>query len=311
MHKIDLLSKRISEMKNPTVAGLDTRLEHLPKEFVEKTLGGAAETLESASKAILEFNKRLVDALCGIVPAVKVQIAYYEMYGLAGMECFAETVLYAKKKGMLVITDAKRNDIGATAEAYSAAHIGETAVGNAFFRAFFSDFVTVTPYLGEDGINPFIKDAEKTGNGIFVLVKTSNPSGCQLQNLIADGKPVYRLMGELVSRLGESTIGESGYSLAGAVVGATYPSEGAELRKALPHTFFLVPGYGAQGATAADIAGCFDKNCGGAVVNASRSLLLAWKKREGVAFDEAARLEALKMRDDIAAGLSAAGKDFA
>ena len=305
MNQMDLMIDRIIEKHNPTVAGLDTRVEYLPEEFIAELGIGAIDTMEKAAQAILAYNKRLIKALCDIVPAVKVQIAYYEMYGVAGMKAFEETLKAAHEAGMSVMVDAKRNDIGATAEAYATSYLGKTQLPAGEARAFEGDFVTVNAYLGVDGVKPFVNACEKNGGGIFALVKTSNPSSGQLQDMkLEDGRTVYEMMGDLVSEWGESTIGAHGYSQVGAVVGATYPEQGRELRARMKHTFFLVPGYGAQGATGKDVAGCFDEKGLGAIVNASRSLLCAWKKQPGVAFDTAARNEAIRMRDDITANIN-------
>ena len=305
MTQMDLMIDRIIEKHNPTVAGLDTRVAYLPEEFIAELGIGAIDTMEKAAQAILAYNKRLIKALCDIVPAVKVQIAYYEMYGVAGMKAFEETLKAAHEAGMSVMVDAKRNDIGATAEAYATSYLGKTQLPAGEARAFEGDFVTVNAYLGVDGVKPFVNACEKNGGGIFALVKTSNPSSGQLQDMkLEDGRTVYEMMGDLVSEWGESTIGRHGYSQVGAVVGATYPEQGRELRARMKHTFFLVPGYGAQGATGKDIAGCFDEKGLGAIVNASRSLLCAWKKQPGVAFDTAARNEAIRMRDDITANIN-------
>lgn len=305
MNQMDLMIERIIEKRNPTVAGLDTRVEYLPDEFIIELGMGTIDTMEKAAYAILEYNNRLIKALCDIVPAVKVQIAYYEMYGTAGMQAFARTVKSAHDAGMSVMVDAKRNDIGATAEAYATAYLGKTKLPAGEARAFEGDFVTVNAYLGIDGIKPFVNACEQYGGGIYALVKTSNPSSGQLQDMkLEDGRAVYEMMGDMVSEWGESTIGKYGYSQVGAVVGATYPEQGRELRARMKHTFFLVPGYGAQGATGKDIAGCFDEKGLGAIVNASRSLLCAWKKQPGVAFDQAARNEAIRMRDDITSNIN-------
>ena len=295
---IDQLIEGIKSTGNPTCVGLDTQLGHLPEGFA-----GTVESFEDAAAAIVKYNKALVDALCGIVPSVKVQIAYYEMYGVPGMQAFVDTCAYAKSKGLVVIADAKRNDIGATSGAYANAFLGETPLDDKALSAFPADFVTVNAYLGSDGILPFLKASQVRGGGIFALVKTSNPSGVELQDLMIGDRHVYEVMGDLVSKWGESCIGSHGYSSVGAVVGATYPEQGAALRVRLPHTFFLVPGYGAQGATGKDLRGCFDKNGMGAVVNASRSILTAWKKQPGVDFAQAAYNEAIRMRDDIMEGM--------
>ena len=297
---IDALIEGIERLGNPTAVGLDTQLAHLPEGFA-----GRVQSFADAADAILRYNKAIVDALCGVVPCAKVQIAYYEMYGVPGMQAFRETLAYAKEKGMVVIADAKRNDIGSTAGAYANAFLGETPLGETADSAFPADFVTVNAYLGWDGVEPFCKASAVRGGGIFALVKTSNPSGVQLQDLKIGERTVYEVMGDLVSEWGKDSIGENGYSSIGAVVGATYPEQGASLRRRLPHTFFLVPGYGAQGATGKDLRGCFDAQGRGAVVNASRSILTAWRKQPGVDFAQAAYNEAVRMREDIMEGIHA------
>ncbi len=297
---IDALIEGIERLGNPTAVGLDTQLAHLPEGFA-----GRVQSFADAADAILRYNKAIVDALCGVVPCAKVQIAYYEMYGVPGMQAFRETLAYAKEKGMVVIADAKRNDIGSTAGAYANAFLGETPLGETADSAFPADFVTVNAYLGWDGVEPFVKASAVRGGGIFALVKTSNPSGVQLQDLKIGERTVYEVMGDLVSEWGKDSIGENGYSSIGAVVGATYPEQGASLRRRLPHTFFLVPGYGAQGATGKDLRGCFDAQGRGAVVNASRSILTAWRKQPGVDFAQAAYNEAVRMREDIMEGIRA------
>ncbi len=309
MNIMEKLAARISELKNPTVAGLDTRIEYLPESFVRSILPQGIRSFEDAAEAVYQYNVRLVDVLCDIVPAVKVQVAYYEMYGPAGMTAFAKTIAYAREKGMIVMADVKRNDIGATAACYADAFIGSTPLPCGAQRAFVADIATINPYLGVDGVKPFADACAANGTGVFVLVKTSNPSSGQLQDMrFEDGRTLYEAVADLVEAWGEETRGETGYSAIGAVVGATYPEQGTALRARMPHTFFLVPGYGAQGATGTDIAGCFDAQGHGAIVNASRSILCAWKKREGMAFDEAARAEALRMREDLCSCLAAVGK---
>ena len=290
--KIDLLIEAIERMGNPTALGLDTRIEYLPQQLTKEL---------SNAEAILMYNRAMVDALADIVPCVKAQAACYEMLGAEGMEVFRDTLLYARDKGMITIADVKRNDIGSTAEAYAAAYLS----GDAPFPA---DFVTLNAYLGLDGIKPFLDVCEKNGGGIFALVRTSNPSAGEFQDLLVRGedgstRPLYECVGLKVAEWGESFIGTHGYSSVGAVVGATWPEEGKKLRTMLPNTFFLVPGYGAQGAGAKDIAGCFDGHGSGAVVNASRSLLCAHKKLKTDDFAAAARDEALRMRDDLRAGI--------
>ncbi len=305
-----LLAERIRAMNNPTAVGMDTRIEYFPEAFLREMLPGGVHSAEDAAKAVLVYNERLIDALEDIVPAVKVQSAYYEMLGPAGVHVFEKTLRYAASKGMSVIADVKRNDIGATAACYADAYVGEMRLHGLSFRPFPSDFATVNPYLGVDGVKPFVDACAAHGTGVFVLVKTSNPSSGQLQDMrFEDGRTLYETVADLVEAWGEPMRGESGYSAVGAVVGATYPQQGLALRSRMPHTFFLVPGYGAQGATGADIVGCFDQQGGGAIVNASRSILCAWQKREGLAFDIAAREEALRMREDLCACLKAAGKE--
>ena len=294
----DALIERIVGMKNPTCVGLDTSFDYLPDEMRAgvKDFAGAAER-------IFDFNKTLIDRLYDVVPSVKVQIAYYEMYGAPGLKAFEETLRYAAEKGLIVIADAKRNDIGSTAACYSSAFLGETNVEENAFRAFPADFLTVNAYLGTDGIAPFVDDCKKRDRGIFVLVKTSNPSSGELQNkLLADGTPVYEYMGALVEKWGEGTEGKYGYSAVGAVVGATHPEEAARLRKLLPHTFFLIPGYGAQGGNAQMLKCCFGADGLGGVVNNSRGILCAYRKRGGTYYD-AARAAALDMQRDLASVL--------
>ena len=294
----DALIERIVGMKNPTCVGLDTSFDYLPDEMRAgvKDFAGAAER-------IFDFNKTLIDRLYDVVPSVKVQIAYYEMYGAPGLKAFEETLRYAAEKGLIVIADAKRNDIGSTAACYSVAFLGETEVEGNASRAFPADFLTVNAYLGTDGIAPFVDDCKKRDRGIFVLVKTSNPSSGELQNkLLADGTPVYEYMGALVEKWGEGTEGKYGYSAVGAVVGATHPEEAARLRKLLPHTFFLIPGYGAQGGNAQMLKCCFGADGLGGVVNNSRGILCAYRKRGGTYYD-AARAAALDMQRDLASVL--------
>ncbi len=299
----DRLIKAIKEKNNPTVAGLDPKLDYLPEYITEEAFAKYGENLEGAAEALFTFNKGLIDELYDIVPAVKPQAAYYEMYGWAGVRTLQKTIEYAKSKGMFVITDGKRNDIGTTMTAYAAAHLGKTAVGASSFEAFGADALTVNGYLGTDGIKPVIDICKQYDKGMFVLVKTSNPSSGELQDrVLDDGLTVYRTMGNMCEKWGEELMGESGYSGVGAVVGATYPEQLSELRKALPHTFFLVPGYGAQGGGAKDVAGAFDKNGIGAIINSSRGIMCAWKKEEGLDmhdYAKAARREALRMRDSL------------
>lgn len=302
----DRLIERIRDMQNPTVAGLDPKLDYVPRFICDEAFSKYSDPLEAAAAALLTFNKGLIDALCDIVPAVKPQCAYYEMYGWQGMRTLYETIAYAKKKGMFVITDGKRNDIGATMQAYAAAHLGTTAVRGEQIAAFDADALTVNGYLGTDGIKPLTDICAAQDKGIFVLVKTSNASSGELQDKCIGDKPVYRVMGDMCEAWGEPTRGAYGYSAVGAVVGATYPQQLAELRGALPHTFFLVPGYGAQGGGAKDVVPAFDKNGDGAIINSSRGIMCAYQKNgcDEQDYAKAARAEALRMRDDIAAAIS-------
>lgn len=299
---MDRLIGMIRKRDNPTAAGLDPKLEYLPSFILEKARREHGDGFEAAAAAILDFNIALIDALCDIVPAVKLQSAYYEMYGWQGVKAFADTIAYAHKKGLYVIADVKRNDIGSTAAAYADAYLGKTPLMDGEAEAFGADAVTVNGYLGIDGIEPFLRCCEAFDKDIFVLVKTSNPSSGELQNIpVVGGLPLYAKMGELVEDWGEGFIGQYGFSRVGAVVGATYPQQLKELRKLLPYVFFLVPGYGSQGGSAKDAAFAFNQDGLGGIVNASRSIMCAYRK-EGCDehdFAGAARREALRMRCDI------------
>ena len=299
---IDILIDKIKKMNNPTVLGLDPRYDMVPeciKSKYEKDFNGTMG-------AILEFDKRLIDSICDIIPAVKINTAFYEMFGFKGMQVFEEICKYAKEKDMIVIADAKRGDIGTTAQAYSNAFLGETPIANNETYIMGNiDFVTVNPYLGIDGVKPFIEDCKKYNKGIFVLVKTSNPSSGELQDLkLEDGKTIYAKVAELVNSWGEELIGEYGYSSISSVVGATYREQLEELRKIMPHSYFLIPGYGAQGGKAEDIALGFENGIGG-IVNSSRGLMCAYKsdrwkeKYSEEQFAEATRAEAIRMREDL------------
>ncbi len=303
MHCVDRLLEQIRETNNPVCVGLDTRYEYIPEAYLKELCPDGVNTLEQAAYAVEQYNYKILDAVGDLIPSVKVQVAYYEMLGVAGMKAFYNTINEAKRRGLTVIADVKRNDIGATAQAYSAAYLGKTELSEGGVRPFESDFATVNPYLGVDGIQPFLEDIQKHQTGIFVLVKTSNPSSGQLQDIQIDGSTLYERVGDLVEEWGAASIGENGYSCVGAVVGATYPEQGTALRKRMPHTFFLVPGYGAQGATGKDLAGCFDAKGEGAVVNASRSILCAWKKHKDTDFQTAAHREIIAMREDITQAL--------
>ena len=257
--------------------------------------------LKGACEAIYQFNVGLIDALCDVVPAVKPQSAYYENLGWQGMEMMERTIKYAQSKGLYVIADIKRGDIGATATAYAEGWLSGTMIEGENFKTFDADSVTLNGYMGSDAINPFLEAAKKDGKTVFVLLKTSNPSSGELQDMVAGDRLVYQVMGDLNERIAKGTEGKYGYTLAGAVTGATYPSDIRALRKRLEHTFFLVPGYGAQGGTAEDVQYAFDKYGHGAIVNSSRGIMCAWKKTggDGHDFGDAARNAAIAMRDDI------------
>ena len=296
------------EKQNPTVAGLDPKLDYIPAYIREASYEKYGKTLEGAADALLTFNKGLIDALYDIVPAVKPQCAYYEMYGWPGVKALHDTIAYAKEKGLFVITDGKRNDIGATMTAYAAAHLGQVPVEGELVSPFGADALTVNGYLGSDGITPLLTVCREQDTGIFVLVKTSNPSSGELQDrLLDDGKTLYAAMGDRCEQWGGQLPGKYGYSGVGAVVGATYPAQLQEMRKAAPHTFFLVPGYGAQGGAADDVAPGFDEKGLGAIVNSSRGIMCAWQKagqktgQDGKNYGQAAREEAIRMRDAIVA----------
>lgn len=301
---MDLMIKKIIEMNSPVVAGLDPKLDYVPAYIQTECFAEYGETAEGAARALLRFNKALVDELCEVVPAVKVQAAYYEMYGIEGMKTLYETVDYAKSKGMYVILDGKRNDIGSTAQAYSCGWLGKTQIGAKGEAMSGADCLTVNPYLGSDGILPFVEDCKTYDKGIFALVKTSNPSSGELQDLVIDGKSLYEKVAELVSGWGADNVGEYGYSAVGAVVGATYPQQAKRLRAVMPHTYFLVPGYGAQGAGADDVAVSFDKEGLGAIVNSSRAIMCAYKKTgDEKHFAKAAKDEAVDMTKAINAAI--------
>lgn len=301
---VDVLMKKISEKGNPSVAGLDPNLKFVPEFIREKYYKQYGKTLQACAAAVLEFNKGLIDALCDVVPAVKPQSAYYEMYGHAGVAALEETIRYAQEKGMYVMVDIKRNDIGTTAAAYATAYLGQTEIDGEMVSAFGADAVTVNGYLGTDGIEPFLKECRK-GKMIFSLVKTSNPSSGELQDLKIGDKTVYETMAAMVEQWGSTAMGEGRYSQVGAVVGATYPEQQQILRQLMPKTFFLVPGYGAQGATAKDIAHAFDDQGMGAIVNSSRGIMCAYQKGNWTPeqYAEAARQEAIRMRDEITAAI--------
>ena len=295
--QIDRLCEAIKQTQCPVCVGLDTELSHLTEAYKP-----TQQTNAAISESVFRYNCDIIDAIKGVAPSVKVQAAYYEQYGAEGMRCFLDTMAFAKDAGLVVIADVKRNDIGSTAGAYA----------NAYLKNSTADFITVNAYLGSDGIAPFVEACEQTGKGIFVLVKTSNPSGGEFQDRIVDGRKLYEIVADKVAEWGKPLIGQHGYSSVGAVVGATYPAEAAALRASLPNTFFLVPGYGAQGAGADDIAVNFDSRGLGAVVNSSRGILLAWKKEAyaGMSAAQAARQAVLDMKNDILSALQRRGIDL-
>lgn len=297
----DILQDKIRKMKNPTVAGLDARFEYVPPHIAQKYLDQYGETFQAAAEAIFEFNCGLMDALCDIVPAVKPQSAYYELFGWRGMEMLERTIAYAQNKGFYVIADIKRGDIGTTATAYSEAWLGKTKIGNSELAAFNADCVTVNGYMGSDSINPFLEHCKSENKSMFVLVKTSNQSARELQDMVAGDRLVYNVMGDLAQRLGRETEGKHGFNAIGVVVGATFPSDLRALRERLEHTFFLVPGYGAQGGTAEDVQYAFNRYGHGAIINSSRGIMCAWQKtgNNGTDYQDAARAAAIEMRDDI------------
>ena len=304
MNAIDNLIRKIKETENPTVMGLDPRYEMIPEAVRKKY---EDDTLDGVAGAILEYNKELIDNTYDIIPAIKPQLAFYEMYGIQGMIAFKETCKYAKDKGMIVIADAKRGDIGSTAQGYSNAYLGQTTLEEISINVFDNiDFLTINPYLGVDSIKPFVDDCKKYNKGIFVLVKTSNPSSGELQDLkLENGQTVYEHVANLVEEWGKDLRGEYGYSSVAAVVGATYPEQLKEIREKAPHTYFLIPGYGAQGGKAKDIALGFDANGLGGIVNASRSLMCAYKsdkwknKFKEEEYGKATRAEALDMKETL------------
>ena len=298
----DVLQDKIRLMKNPTVAGLDARIEYVPEHIRKAAYEQYGVGLKGAAEAIWQFNVGLIDALCDIVPAVKPQAAYYENLGWQGMEMLERTIAYAKEKGLFVIADIKRGDIGSTATAYAEGWLSGAPIESQSFKSFDADCVTLNGYMGSDSIKPFLAAAKEEDKCAFVLVKTSNPGSGELQDQMIGDKTVYQVMGELNESIAAGTEGKYGYTMAGAVTGATYPAQIEALRASLNKTFFLVPGYGAQGGTAEDVKYAFDKFGHGAIVNSSRGIMCAWKKtgNNGLDFAEAARNAALAMRDDIA-----------
>ena len=274
---INKLVANIKKTNAPIVVGLDPMLNYIPEHVQKKAFAEFGETLEGAAEAIWQFNKEIVDKTYDLIPAVKPQIAMYEQFGIPGLEAFKKTVDYCKEKGLVVIGDIKRGDIGSTSAAYAAGHLGHVQVGSKSYAPFDEDFVTVNPYLGSDGVNPFIDICKEENKGLFIHVKTSNPSSGEFQDQLVDGRPLYELVGEKVAAWGEAHMGDE-YSYIGAVVGATYPEMGKVLRKVMPKSYILVPGYGAQGGQGKDLVHFFNEDGLGAIVNSSRGIIAAYKQ---------------------------------
>ena len=306
---INQLVANIKKTGAPIVVGLDPMLNYIPEQVQKKAFAEYGETLEGAAEAIWQFNKEIVDKTYDLIPAVKPQIAMYEQFGLPGLAAFKKTVDYCKEKGLVVIGDIKRGDIGSTSAAYAVGHIGKVKVGSKTYAPFDEDFVTVNPYLGSDGVNPFLDVCKEEKKGIFVLVKTSNPSSGEFQDQKIDGRPLYELVGEKVAAWGSEVMGDE-YSYVGAVVGATYPEMGKVLRKVMPKAYILVPGYGAQGGKGKDLVHFFNEDGLGAIVNSSRGIIAAYKQEKYAnygeeAFADASRAAVEAMIADISGALAA------
>ena len=276
---INKLISNIRKTNAPIVVGLDPMLNYIPEHIQKKAFAEFGETLEGAAEAIWQYNKGIVDATYDLIPAVKPQIAMYEQFGIPGLIAYKKTVDYCKSKDLVVIVDIKRGDIGSTSAAYAVGHLGQVQVGSRKYAGFDEDFATVNPYLGSDGVKPFMDICKEEKKGIFVLVKTSNPSSGEFQDRVIDGRPLYELVGEKVAQWGDELVGDE-YSYVGAVVGATYPEMGKVLRKIMPKTFILVPGYGAQGGKGADLVHFFNEDGLGAIVNSSRGIIAAYKQEK-------------------------------
>lgn len=300
---INKLISNIQKTKAPIVVGLDPMLGYIPEHIKQKAFAEFGETLEGAAEAIWQFNKEIVDCTWDLIPAVKPQIAMYEQFGVEGLKVYKKTIDYCQEKGLVVIGDIKRGDIGSTSAAYAVGHLGKVQVGSRSYAAFDEDFATVNPYLGSDGVNPFIDVCREEKKGLFILVKTSNPSSGEFQDQLVDGRPLYELVGEKVAEWGEACMGDT-YSYVGAVVGATYPEMGRVLRKIMPKTYILVPGYGAQGGQGKDLVHFFNEDGLGAIVNSSRGIIAAYKQEKYAAygpehFAEASRAAVEDMVKDI------------
>ncbi len=304
---INKLVNKIQKLNAPIVVGLDPMLNYVPEHIQKKAYEEFGETLEGAGEAIWQFNKAIIDATYDLIPAVKPQIAMYEQFGIEGLKAFKKTVDYAKSKDIVVIGDIKRGDIGSTSSAYAVGHVGKVQVGSKTYVPFDEDFVTVNPYLGTDGVKPFVDVCKEENKGIFVLVKTSNKSSGEFQDRIVDGRPLYEIVGEHVAKWGEEHMGDK-YSYVGAVVGATYPEMGKILRKIMPNTYILVPGYGAQGGKASDLKPYFNEDGLGAIVNSSRGIIAAYKQEKyekfgAEHFEEASRQAVIDMIEDITSNI--------
>ena len=307
---IDKLIAKIQKTGAPIVVGLDPMLNYIPEHIQKKAFAEYGETLEGAAEAIWQFNKEIVDKTYDLIPAVKPQIAMYEQFGIEGLKAYKKTIDYCKSKDLVVIGDIKRGDIGSTSAAYAVGHLGKVQVGSKCYVPFDEDFATVNPYLGSDGVKPFIEVCKEENKGLFILVKTSNPSSGEFQDQLVNGRPLYELVGEKVAQWGEEHVGQSGYSYIGAVVGATYPEMGATLRKLMPKTFILVPGYGAQGGKGKDLVNFFNEDGLGAIVNSSRGIIAAYKQEKYAKcgaenFGDASRAAVEDMVADISGALNA------
>lgn len=304
---INKLVAQIKKTNAPIVVGLDPTLKMIPEHIMKAAIAEHGETLEAAGEAIWQFNKAIVDAVYDLIPAVKPQIAMYEQFGIPGLVAFKRTVDYCKEKGLVVIGDIKRGDIGSTSEAYAVGHLGKVTIGGKTCYGFDEDFVTVNPYLGSDGVNPFIKICKEEKKGLFILVKTSNPSSGEFQDQMIGEKTLYQMVGEKVAQWGEDCMGDD-YSYIGAVVGATYPEVGKIMRKVMPKSYILVPGYGAQGGKGKDLAHFFNEDGLGAIINSSRGIIAAYQQEAYAKFGaenfaDASRQAVIDMREDIASAL--------
>ncbi len=307
---INKLVEKIKKTKAPIVVGLDPMLSYVPKHIVQKSYEAYGETLKGAADAIWQFNKGIIDHVYDLIPAVKPQIALYEQLGVEGMQVFQKTIDYCHEKDLVVIGDVKRGDIGSTSAAYATAHLGKVTVGSKKYSAFNEDFATVNPYFGIDGVQPFLDVCKQEQKGLFILVKTSNPSSGEFQDRLIDGRPLYEHVGEKVAEWGAQHMGKD-YSYIGAVVGATYPQAGKMMRKVMPKTLILVPGYGAQGGKGADLVHYFNEDGLGAIVNSSRGIIAAYKQEQYAQFSpenyaDASRQAVLDMIADINGALQKA-----